>query len=38
MAAGLPLPEVAAYSGHSVGGLALDAVGEYLAQLLTAAP
>ena len=67
MAAGVPLAEVAAYSGHSVGELAavaagdrrlrsqttlavythatgqarelaLDAVGEYLAHLLTAAP
>ena len=67
MAAGVPLPEVAAYSGHSVGELAavaagdgrlrsqttlavythatgqareraLEAVGEYLARLLAAAP
>ena len=67
MAAGVPLPEVAAYSGHSVGELAavaagdgrlrsqttlavythatgqareqaLEAVGEYLGQLLAAAP
>lgn len=67
MAAGVPLPEVAAYSGHSVGELAavaagdgrlrsqttlavythatgqareraLEAVGEYLEQLLAAAP